>query len=55
MLKKIVKTGGESLGIRFTKQECDLYGIRENQILNVDEESIKEMKDVINFIGDYKK
>lgn len=42
MIKKIINVGGESLGIRFTKQEREIYGIVEGDTIDLGDMLIQE-------------
>jgi len=43
MKKKVINVGGESLGIRFSKNECEIYKIKKGDILDL-KNVFKELK-----------
>ena len=45
MKKVIVKTGGDSIGIRFNTEERKIYGIDENDIIDLSDMTIHKQAD----------
>jgi hypothetical protein len=43
MKKVIVKTGGDSIGIRFNKQERKIYGINEGDVMDLSDMTLHKL------------
>ena len=52
MKKVVVKTGGETIGIRFNLPERKVYGIDEGDIINLSDMTIEKQKQTDNNIAD---
>lgn len=52
MKKEVIKTGGDSIGIRFNKQERRVWGIEEGDVVNLSDMTIEKQKETDNNIAD---
>lgn len=52
MRKVVVKTGGDSIGVRFNTQERKVYGIEEGDVVNLSNMTIEKQKEADNNISD---
>ena len=52
MKKVVVKTGGDTIGVRFNTQERKVYGIDEGDVINLSDMTIEKQEQVDSDISD---